>query len=34
VTGPYTDVAGAGLNAATIPINPNVGAVYFRLSTY
>ena len=34
VLGPYTDVAGAGLNAATIPINPNIGAVYFRLATY
>ncbi len=34
VTGPYSDVAGAGLNAATIPINPNIGAVYFRLKNY
>lgn len=34
VLGPYTDVAGAGLNAATIPINPNIGAVYFRLKNY
>jgi len=34
VMGPYTDYAGAGLNSASIPINPNIGAVYFRLSTY
>lgn len=34
VAGPYSDYAGAGLNAATVPINPNVGAVYFRLATY
>lgn len=34
VVGPYSDYVGAGLNAATVPINPNVGAVYFRLATY
>jgi hypothetical protein len=34
VAGPYSDYVGAGLNAATVPINPNVGAVYFRLATY
>ncbi len=34
VLGPYSTYAGAGLNAATVPINPNVGAVYFRLATY
>ena len=34
VLGPYSDYVGAGLNAATVPINPNIGAVYFRLATY
>lgn len=34
VTGPYSDYVGAGLNAATVPINPAVGAMYFRLKTY
>ncbi len=34
VLGPYSTYVGAGLNAATVPINPNVGAVYFRLATY
>ena len=34
VAGPYSDYVGAGLNAATVPINPAVGAVYFRLANY
>ncbi len=34
VLGPYSDYVGAGLNAATVPINKSVGAVYFRLVTY
>jgi hypothetical protein len=34
VVGPYSDYVGAGLNAATVPIDPAVGAVYFRLATY
>lgn len=34
VLGPYSAYVGAGLNAATVPFNPNVGAVYFRLATY
>jgi autotransporter-associated beta strand protein len=34
VLGPYSTYVGGGSNAATVPINPNVGAVYFRLATY
>ena len=34
VLGPYYDHVGGGLNAASIPINPEVGAVYYRLATY
>ncbi len=34
VTGIYTDYVGGGLNAATIPVNPAAGAVYYRLVTY
>ncbi len=34
VLGPYSDYVGAGLNAATVPVNRAVGAVYFRLVTY
>jgi autotransporter-associated beta strand protein len=34
VLGPYSDYVGAGLNAATVPVNRSVGAVYFRLVTY
>jgi hypothetical protein len=34
VAGPYSDYRGAGLNAATVPIDPAGGAVYFRLATY
>jgi autotransporter-associated beta strand protein len=34
VLGPYSAYVGGGLNAATVPINLSVGAVYFRLATY
>ncbi len=34
VLGPYSAYSGGSLNAATVPINPAVGAVYFRLVTF
>uniref|UniRef100_UPI0025BAB002 hypothetical protein n=1 Tax=Gordonia sp. UBA7599 TaxID=1946578 RepID=UPI0025BAB002 len=34
VLGPYHDHVGGELNAAVIPMNPEVGAVYYRLATY
>lgn len=34
ILGPYYDYTGGELNAAVIPINPQVGAVYYRLATY
>ncbi len=34
VTGIYTDYVGGSLNAATVPINPAAGAVFFRLVTF
>lgn len=34
VLGPYYDHVGGGLNAAVIAVNPEVGAVYYRLAPY
>jgi autotransporter-associated beta strand protein len=34
ILGPYQDQAGAELNTAVVTMNPEVGAVYYRLATY